>query len=102
MVHALVTHAPAAFAGAQAAPHPPQFGVLELVSISHPSAASLLQSAHGAVHDVTEHEPPTQASAELLPTQRVPHVPQFSPSLFRSTSHPSAASLLQSANPTAH
>lgn len=100
MPHTPAVHPAVAFAMLmQPRPHMPQFMTLVCVLVSQPSVASMLQSPNPGAHAPTVHTPIAHADVPFAAMQRFAQRPQFSPLTRRSTSQPSAALLLQSANP---
>src|SRR5262249_11111593 len=98
------THTPARHISLllQALPQAPQFLASAVVSASHPSTGSLLQSPNPALQ-LSVHRPAPQAAAALAPAgHTLAQSPQFVGSFCRSTSQPSPGLLLQSRNPAMH
>jgi hypothetical protein len=85
----------------QTRPHCPQFRLSVRSELSQPSTWSWSQSSKPAWHWLAQ-APATHAALELgAATHVTPHAPQLA-GAARSTSHPSEATPLQSANPGAH
>jgi hypothetical protein len=83
-------------------PQLPQFFGSLFVSISHPSADLLSQSANPAVHDAMAQLELLQMGVALAGAHVVPQPPQLLTSFVVLTSQPSVASPLQSAKPVLH
>ncbi len=75
--------------------HVPHAMTLEAVLSSHPFPGSPSQLEKPAVHVPIRHIPAVHRAAAFAKPQTVPHAPQFAADERRSTSHPSAASMLQ-------
>ncbi len=82
-----------------ARPQTPQFAVSRVTSASQPSDADMLQSPRPALHANPQVPDPQIAVAPVRAGQALPHVPQLATALASTTSHPSAGTPLQSANP---
>ncbi len=93
------THAPAALAGAQTMPQPPQLRASARASTSQPLVVAPSQSAKPSAH--TGLHRPAAHTAEPLAgrSQRVVQVPQWSASVRVSTSQPLRSSRSQFAKP---
>ncbi len=59
-------------------PQRPQCATVVRVSVSHPSAGFMLQSAKPALHPRTEHRPLVHIAVALASAQAAPHAPQCS------------------------
>src|SRR5262249_3607268 len=85
----------------QTAPHPPQFAASCASSDSQPVAGSPSQSEKPAAHEVP-HDPPPHAAAPLSARgQALTQVRQWTRSVARLVSQPSARPPLQLAKPVA-
>lgn len=80
---------------AHVVPQLPQLRALLWRLASHPFAAVLSQLAKGALHEPIWHWPEAQAAPALGKLHWFGHVPQWSASVKRLTSHPSATPPLQ-------
>jgi hypothetical protein len=81
--------------------HVPQFEASELVAVSQPSATLPLQSPKPAAH-VSTQAPAWHIEVAFTVLQAMPQPPQFFMSVWRSVSHPFAATPSQSAKPALH
>lgn len=81
---------------AQAPPHEPQCCALVEMFVSQPLPSTLSQLPKEASHCAIAHVPPAHVAAAWFLEHAMPHAPQ-SISVVRSTSHPFASSLSQSA-----
>jgi hypothetical protein len=106
--HIPIPHAPIAQPGVLlgSIPHtreqPPQLLTSLLVLTSQPLASLLSQFSKLGEHRPTLHIPATHAATPLAMVHIAPQRPQLSTVVRRSTSHPSAAFMLQSAKPSLH
>jgi len=92
----LLTQAMTALASAQSVEHDPQWALVILRSVSHPSVdLLLLQSPQFVWQLPNEHELLLQEELTLGRVQEAPQAPQLLPSSLRCASQPSDISLLQ-------
>jgi hypothetical protein len=99
--HAPPEHPPVPLAITQALPQRPQCAALLATLVSQPFVAFPSQSPKPASHAPSWHAPLAHTPAALGRAHAIAHPPQFAASLRVSTSHPSAAVLLQSLKPDA-
>jgi hypothetical protein len=103
-VHEATVHFPpaqpaVAFGKEQTKPQLPQLVGVVFRLVSHPFAGLPSQSAQPALHEPILQVPPEQTGVAFGRLHAVVHEPQWSGSVPRFTSHPSAALMLQSAYP---
>jgi hypothetical protein len=95
-----VVQVPVAWAGAQAAPHPPQF-VFVFSDASHPLVTFPSQLPKNALH-VIPHAPKVQVAVPLTDEQTWPQLPQLLGLVLVLISHPVASRPSQSEKPDRH
>ena len=99
-VHTPATHAVVPFVFEHAAPHVPQFTVVES-AVSHPFPTALSQSPYPTLH-ATVHTPTLHAGAAWFELHAVPHAPQLVRLALVSVSHPLFLLPSQSLNTPVH